>query len=263
MGSTPNQSWGSGVEDAAPAVSSQAIVTAPIFQAASGVFADSLAISLSSPTLGSSVYFALTSGSASGSYQKYTKPIILRESRTILAYADKSGYVKSRVVRAVYSKFSPPGKITLNTRYSPQYTGGGDGALIDGRRGNTDFRLGAWQGYEGTDLDAVIDLESVKPISRIELGCLQDNNSWIFFPRTVEFSFSSDGSTFLLPSTIANTVGEKDEMVRLKEFAVDPQSVKARYVRVRAKSIGVCPEWHKGAGNKAWLFVDEITVTTR
>jgi len=24
--------------------------------------------------------------------------------------------------------------------------------------------------------------------------------------------------------------------------------------------VGVCPEWHKGAGGKAWLFVDEIFV---
>jgi hypothetical protein len=123
--------------------------------------------------------------------------------------------------------------------------------------------LGAWQGYEGTDLDVVIDLGSVKSVSRVQIECLQDNKSWIFFPPSVEFSFSSDGSSYLSPASVANTVSEKDEMIRLKEFAVAPQSVKARYVRVRAKNIGVCPEWHKGAGSKAWLFVDEITVTTR
>lgn len=263
MGSALNQAWGSGVEDSAPAVPAQAIVTAPILLAASSVFADSLEISMSSVTPGSSVYFALANGAAVGGYQKYAKPVILRGSQAVLAYAEKSGLLKSRTVRAVYSKFSPPGKITLSTRYSPQYTGRGDGALIDGKRGSTDFRLGAWQGYEGTDLDAVIDLGSTKSVSRVELGCLQDINSWIFFPRSVEFSFSPDGSSFLSPASVSNTVSEKDEMIQTKEFAVDPPSVKARYVRVRAKNIGVCPEWHKGAGNKAWLFVDEITFTTR
>jgi hypothetical protein len=36
--------------------------------------------------------------------------------------------------------------------------------------------------------------------------------------------------------------------------------VPARYVRVRAKNVGVCPAWHPGAGGKAWIFVDEIIV---
>ncbi len=263
MGPIPNHTWGSGAGDVPPALPAQGVVTAPILQAASIVFADSVEISMSSLTPGSSVYFALVNGTASGSYQKYTKPILLKESQTVFAYAEKSGLLKSRTVRAAYSKFSPPGKITLGTRYSPQYTAGGDDALIDGKHGSTDFRLGAWQGYEGIDLDAVIDLGSVKPVSRIQLGCLQDNNSWIFFPHSVEFSFSSDGSTFLNSTVVSNMVSEKDEMIRVKDFAVDLQSVKARYVRVRAKNIGVCPEWHKGAGSKAWLFVDEIIVTAR
>jgi len=35
---------------------------------------------------------------------------------------------------------------------------------------------------------------------------------------------------------------------------------KVRYVRVKAENISVCPEWHPGAGGKAWLFIDEIVV---
>ena len=263
MGPTPNHAWGSGAGDAAPALPAQGIVIAPILQAVSSVFADSVEVSMISLTPGSSIYYALANGAATGSYQEYTRPMILKGSQSVFAYAEKSSHLKSRTVRAVYSKFSSPGTITLNTRYSPQYTGGGDAALIDGKRGNPDFRLGTWQGYEGTDLDAVIDLGSVKSISRVQLGCLQDINSWIFFPRSVEFSFSSDGSTFPSPAGVTNTVSEKGEIIRLKEFAIDPPSLKARYVRVRAKNIGLCPEWHKGAGSKAWLFVDEITVTTR
>jgi hypothetical protein len=36
----------------------------------------------------------------------------------------------------------------------------------------------------------------------------------------------------------------------------------ARYIRVRARSVGVCPEWHAGAGGPAWVFADEIRVNT-
>jgi hypothetical protein len=72
-----------------------------------------------------------------------------------------------------------------------------------------------------------------------------------------------DGVTFGPPTVITNTVSEKDEPIQIKEFSADISPVNARYVRLRAKNLGICPEWHKGAGNKAWLFVDEITVLTR
>ena len=36
--------------------------------------------------------------------------------------------------------------------------------------------------------------------------------------------------------------------------------VKARFVRIWAKNIGLCPAWHPVAGGKAWVFVDEVVV---
>jgi hexosaminidase len=33
-----------------------------------------------------------------------------------------------------------------------------------------------------------------------------------------------------------------------------------RYIRVLAKNRGSCPDWHPGAGNPAWLFIDEVVV---
>jgi len=43
-------------------------------------------------------------------------------------------------------------------------------------------------------------------------------------------------------------------------FGRQLKDVEARFVRLRATSIGVCPPWHPGAGENAWLFVDEIEV---
>jgi hypothetical protein len=34
----------------------------------------------------------------------------------------------------------------------------------------------------------------------------------------------------------------------------------ARYVKIKAKNVGVCPAWHAGNGGKAWIFVDELGV---
>ena len=42
-------------------------------------------------------------------------------------------------------------------------------------------------------------------------------------------------------------------------FAID-KAATARYVRIAVKHIERIPEGHAGAGNPAWLFLDEIEV---
>ncbi|HEX9971611.1 MAG TPA: beta-N-acetylhexosaminidase, partial [bacterium] len=88
----------------------------------------------------------------------------------------------------------------------------------------------------------------------------QAAGSWIFFPRTVEYAVSPDNQNFQTIATLTNDVPDNQPGNLVKEFAGKFSDVSARYVRVRAKNIGICPDWHPGAGGKAWLFVDEIVV---
>jgi hypothetical protein len=140
------------------------------------------------------------------------------------------------------------------------YTGGGDMALIDMLRGSDDFRTGAWQGYQGVDLEAVVDLGRNQHIGRIAAGFLQDQNSWIFMPSEVEFALSTDGVRFDVIGVVPNDVPHDHEGAILKDFTKEGVNREARYVRVRAMNIGLCPDWHKGAGHKAWIFADEIII---
>ena len=148
--------------------------------------------------------------------------------------------------------------IVLNTPFSPTYTGGGTLALIDGINGSFDFGDGKWQGYEGIDLDAVVDLGVQMPVTKISTGFLQNVASWIFFPKTVEYSVSSNGKDFQTVSVLKNDIPDKTEEARLKSFSAELNTVTARYIKVHAKSIEVCPDWHPGKGGKAWIFADEI-----
>jgi hypothetical protein len=36
--------------------------------------------------------------------------------------------------------------------------------------------------------------------------------------------------------------------------------IKARYIKVQVKGIGLCPPWHYGVGYPAWFFMDEVVV---
>ena len=132
-------------------------------------------------------------------------------------------------------------------------------ALIDFERGSEDFRTGAWQGYEGVDIDATVDLGEKQSITSLAGGFLQDEGSWIFFPVEVTFYLSDDGITFRNAGTIKNDIPDNKEGAILKDFSLKLET-SARYVRMVAKNRGICPSWHPGAGNKAWIFADEIEI---
>ena len=151
-------------------------------------------------------------------------------------------------------------KITLASPVSPKYDRGGPDVLVDGIRGTTDFHDGAWQGFEGTDLDAKIDLGKARPVARVKAGFIDDQASWIFLPLFMEVAISDDGSDFRTQQIVECTDRSQGHIARTKEFSAVLSGVSARYVRVRAKSMGKCPAWHAGAGGKAWLFVDEIMI---
>jgi hypothetical protein len=43
----------------------------------------------------------------------------------------------------------------------------------------------------------------------------------------------------------------------------DDLDSQGRYVRVHAENVGKIPGWHRAAGRRAWLFVDEILVNPK
>ncbi|RLD85329.1 MAG: hypothetical protein DRJ02_10595, partial [Bacteroidetes bacterium] len=60
--------------------------------------------------------------------------------------------------------------------------------------------------------------------------------------------------------TVNNTINAKKDGGITKDFVLRIPKQKIRYLRVIAKNRGVCPAWHTGAGEPAWIFADEIWV---
>ena len=160
----------------------------------------------------------------------------------------------------MWQKAGPGWKLKLLSKYSNQYTAGGDEGIIDGIRGDVEWTKGNWQGYE-TDFGCVIDMGSEKKVGSMSAEFLQDVRAWIMMPKEVEFSFSIDGIHFSDRTVIRNSVPDSDYTVQVKDFRTTLfRPVDARYVKVEAVNYGKLPEWHQGAGGDAWIFVDEISV---
>ncbi len=151
-------------------------------------------------------------------------------------------------------------KITLNSNYDPKYSAGGKYALVNGVSGSTNFKDGNWQGYNGNNLDAVIDMGESKQINKISASFLSDVNSYIFLPSAVEVWVSNDGTNYKELGKLKNNLSEKNSEAFIHSFDFKLNKISARYIHLIAKNIGVCPQWHKGAGDKAWIFCDEIGI---
>jgi hexosaminidase len=150
--------------------------------------------------------------------------------------------------------------IRLATPPDSRYPGTGARTLVDGARGTT-FNDGLWNGWWGPDLDAAIDLEQVRPVDGVALSLLEQVNSWITYPDTIELHQSRDGSIWqLVQRKVLGRPMMADASSReLVAFDL-PEGLRTRWVRVVAKGGKRLPAWHSGAGQPTWIFADEIVI---
>jgi len=151
-------------------------------------------------------------------------------------------------------------RVALATPCSEKYRAAGPSSLTDGVYGTDEYGDGKWLGFEQNDLEAVVDLGRSATVKNITLTYLVSPAAWIFAPTEIEYAVSDDGKQYRAVGSIKNDAGTWQGERGINRFSRDVGRVKARYVRVSAKNIGVCPPDHPGKGGKAWLFVDEISV---
>jgi hypothetical protein len=164
------------------------------------------------------------------------------------------------VVEAYLHRIPNDWTVELESVPNQQYTAGGSTALIDGLRGDANWRTGGWMGFQLTDFTATVDLGEVRPISRAGASFLQDQRSWIWMPAEVIVSVSADGENFRETARLGTDVAEDAKGIVLRDVVAGLDGAESRYIMIEAKSFGTIPEWHPGRGGGAFIFVDEIIV---
>jgi len=235
------------------------VVPVPYIVADKKTFYDSLKIELKSVNPEQKIFYTINGSNPDSAGILYTKPFEIKSTTKVKAVSKDKEMGKSFTIESDFLKIPKGRSINIKSVYNPQYTAGGDDGLIDNIRGENDFRLGGWQGYQGQDFEAVVDLGKIQSIHKIAAGFLQDVNSWIWFPTEVEYAVSADGKEFKIVDTIKNTFSDKDYTVTKKDFS-STLNTSCRYVRVKAKNYGMIPSWHLGAGGEAFIFIDEIII---
>lgn len=151
--------------------------------------------------------------------------------------------------------------VALQPAPSPPYPGQrGAASLTDGEAGGLDYRSPAWLGFDGVNFSARLDLGKPVAVRELQARFLQFTEAGIFLPTRVEFLAGDDPAALQPVGAAKPAAAEKQPGPLTELFTIKHLNQRARYVEVRAATLGKIPSWHPAAGKKAWLFIDEVLV---
>lgn len=220
-----------------------------------------LTIALKSEISGGEIHYTVDGSEPTASSPVYAEPVVITQSSTLKAVTVIDGKPTDNVLSQSFNMNKATVKpVKYAIPYSNNYKGSGEYTLVNAVHGTTNHADGEWQGWEGQNMDVTIDLQQATDVSKISVGSLQNSGAWIFFPKKVEFFVSADGAKFQKVGEVVTDVDPLAKDKQVKEYAVSFAPVKAGFVKVVATSLGKAPKGHQGAGDNAWLFIDEISV---
>ena len=205
------------------------------------------------------IHYTLDGSEPTATSPKYEAPLRIKQNAEVKAVAVRpTGNSRIFSEKIDFNKATAK-PVTLKVAPSRGYDFNGGPELTDGLSGNDNYKTGRWLGFQGKDLDAVIDLKEPTEFSKVSFNTNVVKGDWIMGTAGVTVKVSDDGQNFKeVAYKVIPSLGKDDkDGLYPQEISFDP--VKARYVEVIIKSDKL-PTWHGGAGNPAFLFVDEINL---
>ena len=197
--------------------------------------------------------------------KNYSGPVLINETGDYeAAMADKKGSVNGKWINQNFKINKASGKfITLKNEPQITYSGSGSFSLVDGVQNSKGMAKSAeFLGFLGKDLEATIDLEIVTDITEVRLHTFTRTASWIYPAKqnSIKVWISNDGVNFTLPQNETVTIEGNSNVINKITFSTAQKIIQTKYIKIVAENYGIIPDGNPGAGNAAWLFVDEVEV---
>ncbi|NOW95101.1 glycoside hydrolase family 20 protein [Mucilaginibacter sp. SG564] len=213
-------------------------------------------LALSSTLPNAQIYYT-TNGTTPGlKSKKYNKPFIVTTSGQIKAAVFSGAKQIGRVYQKDFYLDKAIGKtVTLTNQPQGGYNPGNTFGLVNGVFGSKLYNDEQWYGFNGDDLEAVVDLGKVQPVSQLGINILKYHWQKMWEPTLLTFETSTDGKNYteVYRQTTFNDNGINAVRANIK-------ATQARYIRVKGTNKGIIPPGEYIAGAKAWLMVDELIV---
>jgi len=203
------------------------------------------------------IYYTIDGTVPGPTAQLYKKPLIVEQNTLLKAVAYRDGITVSDVTEKEFIIHKAIGKpISLSIPVSEKFpTKNGTATLINGVTGSISYADGQWVGVEGTDLEALIDLGESSEITSISINSINSRPNWVHQCNHVEIFGSNDSYKFQKIGEAFSISSDKN----IVPINVSFKSVETRYIKVLFHN-QLIPDGYNGAGNPAWMFIDEIVV---
>ena len=206
------------------------------------------------------IYYTLDGTEPTTASLKYTEPVAITETADFQAVVIRPEG-KSKVVNKKISfnkaTYCP---IELTFQPSEKYKFGGAITLVDGMKGNDSYATGAWLGFVGGDVEAIIDLGQETEVKRVATNAIVDMSAWIMGSTGVVVSVSDDNKEFREVAVKDIPAETNIDKKGVENYEITFNPVKARYVKVVIKRSPALPKGHAGEGKAAYMFIDEVEV---
>ncbi|MEM8897180.1 MAG: c-type cytochrome domain-containing protein [Bacteroidota bacterium] len=192
---------------------------------------------------------------------EYTEPLLLDRFTIIKVKAFVDGWKSSEVLENnFFLQGTLPSKAKLIYPPHKNYPGKGAATLIDGEKADPDqFRVPGWLGYQDTDFAAYCYFEEEVPeIKQVTLSYGRNIGAYIMPPVKVTVWGGENEQSLKKLGSVSTDKVESFHPNVTGGVPIDIPKGKYPCFKVVAETLKSLPDWHRGAGTPAWVFVDEV-----
>lgn len=140
-------------------------------------------------------------------------------------------------------------------------------SLFDGQLGVAGDYGDGWMGFLGED-SVMLDVELSQPstLLSVGIGVCHSPGDWVLQPQKIALQWSRNGKDYSdwesLTAVNGNDLDGRKRILMGRTFK-KREAAKVRFIRIRILPQPILPDTHPNAGEKAWLMIDEISVTEK
>ncbi len=191
----------------------------------------------------------------------YDEPLTIDHTMRLQASALREGRISEAVPLDVEFAKSTLCPTRALTSPAPNYTFEGVMTLVDGLRGDKNYRTGRWLGFSAEDCKLLIDLEAEEELSEAKFSVCVNMDDGCFNARGLVVELSTDGTSFHEVCTKEYAALTPEDDHGIYTYHEQWPAQQARYIRLTIRHESSIPAWHPYyPGSPAFLFVDEVLV---
>ncbi|MCD2421579.1 chitobiase/beta-hexosaminidase C-terminal domain-containing protein [Niabella pedocola] len=237
-------------------------LSTPVIKTEQRIFNSTLAVEIKNPVKGAVTRYTLD-GSEPDSLTSpvYSAPVTLSKASAIKARSYLAGWITSDLAKETFYKSSVrPDSIRLMTLPQKEYQQRArEGkALIDLQLGKENFGTREWVGYKDAPFEALLFFKQPVPLQSVTFSSLVSIDSYVLPARELEVwgGTSVQSLKLLGRSNPPQPASPAPAYTMGYECRFPAQTVQV--IKLTARPVNRLPAWHRGKGEKGWIFLDEL-----